>query len=77
MISVYLGTGVSVGLDRGIIKGHEKTWECVHVCYLDCVSMFVILIVQMAFKGVCDVCGIMGVYICQDLTKCIVYGMSI
>jgi len=68
VISVYLGTGVWVGLDRGIIKGHEKTWECVHVHYLDC---------DDGFRGVCDICGIMGVYICQDLIKCIVYVMSI
>lgn len=42
--------------------------EQVHVHYLDC---------GVGFKGVYDVYGVMDVYICQELLKCIVYCMSI
>lgn len=40
----------------------------VHVHYLGCGD---------GFKGLSGVYGIVDVYICQDLTKCMVYCMSV
>lgn len=60
MLSVYLGAGVWEGLDRGIIKGPEKTGN---------VSMFIIFIVVMVPRVLCCVWCHGYIYICQDLTK--------